>query len=129
MLINQIARSTQLQETELLRLAQNASRHYKLYDIPKRNGEPRRIAHPSRELKAIQRWIVKVIIQRLPIHDAATAYRKGEASELMLNVIVSHFTRTDTTLRIFFHHSGEIMYRHLFNQKVRKLVLFSMKKT
>lgn len=77
MLVKQIARSSQLQEDELLRLAQNASQHYKLYDIPKRNGEPRRIAHPSRELKAIQRWIVKVIIQRLPIHDAATAYRKG----------------------------------------------------
>jgi hypothetical protein len=77
MLINQIARSSQLEADELVRLAQNASQHYKLYDIPKRNGELRRIAHPSRELKAVQRWIVKVIIQRLPIHDAATAYRKG----------------------------------------------------
>ncbi|MBM2291435.1 retron St85 family RNA-directed DNA polymerase [Sulfitobacter pseudonitzschiae] len=77
MLIDQIARSSQLEVDELVRLAQNASQHYKLYNIPKRNGEPRRIAHPSRELKAIQRWIVKVIIQRFPIHDAATAYRTG----------------------------------------------------
>lgn len=77
MLVDQIARSTQLEKSELLRLAQNASQHYKVYTIPKRNGEPRPIAHPSRELKAVQRWIVKVVIQRLPIHDAATAYRKG----------------------------------------------------
>lgn len=77
MLVDQIARSTQLERSELLRLAQNASQHYKVYTIPKRNGEPRPIAHPSRELKAVQRWIVKVVIQRLPIHDAATAYRKG----------------------------------------------------
>ncbi len=77
MLIKQIARSTQLKEEDLRRLASNASSHYKLYDIPKRNGKMRRIAHPSRELKAIQRWIDKVIVQRLPVHDAATAYRKG----------------------------------------------------
>lgn len=77
MLIKQIARSTQLEEEDLQRLALNASSHYKLYDIPKRNGKMRRIAHPSRELKAIQRWIDKVIVQRLPVHDAATAYRKG----------------------------------------------------
>lgn len=77
MLVDQMARSTQLEKSELLRLAQSASQHYKVYTIPKRNGEPRPIAHPSRELKAVQRWIVKVIIQRFPIHDAATAYRKG----------------------------------------------------
>lgn len=77
MLVKQIARSTQLSEDDLHRLAHFASEYYKLYDIPKRNGEPRRIAHPSRELKAIQRWIDKVIIQRFPVHYAATAYRKG----------------------------------------------------
>lgn len=77
MLVDQIVRSTQFEKSELLRLAQNASRHYKVYTIPKRSGERRPIAHPSRELKAVQRWIVKVVIQRLPVHDAATAYRKG----------------------------------------------------
>lgn len=77
MLVDQIAKSTQLEKSDLLRLAQNASKNYKIYTIPKRNGERRPIAHPSRELKAVQRWIVKVVIQRLPIHDAATAYRKG----------------------------------------------------
>lgn len=77
MIIDQISRSTQLKEEELRRLAQTASQNYKLYTIPKRNGELRAIAHPSRELKAIQRWIVKVIISRLAVHDAATAYRLG----------------------------------------------------
>lgn len=77
MLVDQMARSTQLEKRELLRLAQNSSQNYKVYTIPKRNGEPRPIAHPSRELKAVQRWVIKVVIQRFPIHDAATAYRKG----------------------------------------------------
>lgn len=77
MLIRQIARTTQLEEKEIRRLAENASSNYKIYEIPKRNGGKRKIAHPSRELKAVQRWITKVIISRLPVHDAATAYRKG----------------------------------------------------
>ncbi len=77
MLVQRIARSTQLGEDDLLRLAEYASRSYKIYEIPKRGGGFRTIAHPSRELKAIQRWIDKVIIQRFPVHDASTAYRKG----------------------------------------------------
>lgn len=77
MLIQQIARSSQLDESDLHRLVENASQHYKIYEIPKRNGDMRKIAHPSRELKAVQRWITKVIVNRLPVHDAATAYRKG----------------------------------------------------
>jgi hypothetical protein len=35
------------------------------------------IEHPSRELKAIQRWIVQALFSRFPVHEAATAYRKG----------------------------------------------------
>ncbi|MEP3120268.1 MAG: retron St85 family RNA-directed DNA polymerase [Nisaea sp.] len=79
MLIKQIARTTQLSEEELRRIASNASTRYKIYEIPKRGqaGRKRQIAHPSRELKALQRWISRVIFDRLPVHYAATAYRKG----------------------------------------------------
>jgi retron-type reverse transcriptase len=77
MLIKQIARTTRLEEEELRRLADNASRNYKIYEIPKRTGGTRVIAHPSRELKAIQRWITRIVISRLPVHDTATAYKKG----------------------------------------------------
>lgn len=77
MLIEQISRTTRLSELELRRLAENASKHYKIYEIPKRTGGTRVIAHPSRDLKALQRWLTKVVINRLPVHDAATAYRKG----------------------------------------------------
>lgn len=77
MLIQQIAKSTRLEEEELRRLAAGASQRYKIYQIAKRSGGMRTIHHPSRELKALQRWITKVVIARLPVHDAATAYRKG----------------------------------------------------
>jgi len=51
---------------------------YKIYDIEKRNStEKRRIAHPSKELKHIQRIIVKELSETLPVHHCAYAYRDG----------------------------------------------------
>jgi len=77
MLIQQIARTTKLSEQKLRHLAETASRRYKVYLIPKRGHGHREIEHPSREIKALQRWITKVIINRFPVHHAATAYQKG----------------------------------------------------
>jgi hypothetical protein len=77
MLINQIARTTQLEEEKLLYWSVSASRRYKVYTIPKRGQGVRTIEHPSKEIKALQRWITKVVIDRFPVHHAATAYRKG----------------------------------------------------
>jgi retron-type reverse transcriptase len=77
MLIQQIARTTKLDEQELRHLAASANRRYKVYEIPKRNIGMRKIEHPSREIKALQRWIAKVIVGRFPVHHAATAYQKG----------------------------------------------------
>ena len=77
MLINQIARTTQLDVEKLLFWSASASRRYKVYQIPKRGQGTRTIEHPSKEIKALQRWIRKVVIDRFPVHHAATAYRKG----------------------------------------------------
>ncbi len=77
MLIQQIAKTTKLDEQKLRHLAASANRRYKVYLIPKRGHGHRKIEHPSREIKALQRWITKVIINRFPVHHAATAYRKG----------------------------------------------------
>lgn len=57
-------------------LARSASYEYKTYSIPKRTGGNRIIHHPSRRLKALQRWLLKNVISGLPIHDSATAYKK-----------------------------------------------------
>lgn len=77
MLIQLIARTTQIEEEKLRHLAESANRRYKVYHIPKRGHGKRKIEHPSREIKALQRWILRVIIDQFPIHHAATAYHKG----------------------------------------------------
>lgn len=77
MLIELLSRTAKIPESKLLSLSSSASRRYKVYTIPKRTGGDRTIEHPSRELKAIQRWIVGALISRFPLHESATAYRKG----------------------------------------------------
>ncbi|WP_413061539.1 retron St85 family RNA-directed DNA polymerase [Sphingomonas carotinifaciens] len=68
---------TGLSEQDLNRIARTAPRRYKVYEIPKRSGGTREIAQPARELKMLQRIIVSSVLARLPVHDAAKAYRLG----------------------------------------------------
>lgn len=77
MIIEALSRVSKVSEARLLAIAENASARYKTYEIPKRSGGTRTIHHPSKELKAIQRWITKVIIAKLPVHPLATAYEAG----------------------------------------------------
>jgi RNA-directed DNA polymerase len=67
--------STQFVES----LARAASHHYKTYSIPKRTGGFREIHHPSKRLKAVQRWLLANVIEALPVHAAAAAYRRGRS--------------------------------------------------
>lgn len=77
MLIDRLQAQSGLSRSRLLHLSDTASERYKVYTIVKRDGGRRRIAHPSRALKAIQRWINKVLILNFPVHSNATAYKKG----------------------------------------------------
>lgn len=63
---------------ELISIISTAGRRYKTYKIPKRSGNGfRTIAQPAPEVKRIQRIVVEKVIGNWPIHEAATAYRKG----------------------------------------------------
>ncbi len=77
MLLERLQRHTGLSVSQLDRYAQTASKRYRVYTVEKRDGSPRRIEHPSREIKAIQRWLVRALISQLPVHQSATAYAKG----------------------------------------------------
>lgn len=60
---------------EVIKIVQTAPRRYKEYDIPKKHkAGKRRIAHPSAELKLLQRWIIANYLDALPVHPAAMAY-------------------------------------------------------
>ena len=68
---------TGLSEYDIMKIVRNAPKRYKTYPIGKRNGGERIISQPARELKALQRILVDKVLSGLPVHPAATAYRKG----------------------------------------------------
>jgi RNA-directed DNA polymerase len=63
---------------DLQRVINTAPARYKVYGIPKRHGAGVRIiAQPSRELKAIQRYVLHNKLALYPVHEAAMAYCAG----------------------------------------------------
>ncbi len=67
-------------EHELIVLIATAASRYKVHYIEKRGGRGHReIAQPTKEIKFLQRLLVKHELDVLPIHDAAVAYRKGRS--------------------------------------------------
>jgi len=53
-------------------------RYYKKFSIPKSNGKMREIKKPRKDLKGIQAWILRNILDRLNPTIFATAYIKGQ---------------------------------------------------
>ena len=77
MLLERLQKHTGLPRSLLERYAETASKRYRIYQIDKRDGTKRTIEHPSREIKAIQRWLTRALIRSMPVHEAATAYSRG----------------------------------------------------
>ena len=100
MIIEQLQQQTGLTFSQIHRFEETASKRYKIYEIPKRNGGLRTIAHPSRSLKSMQRWISKRVFRYFPIHSCATAYKKG--ASIVQNATAHKDTRY--TLRMDFHN-------------------------
>jgi RNA-directed DNA polymerase len=79
-LVKTLCETLFVEEADLRPFASTASHRYKVYKIPKRNSsKTRTIAHPSKELKFIQRVLVTILEPLLTIQDCAYAYREGRS--------------------------------------------------
>lgn len=77
-LIDKLAERTNLPRESIKRYALTCPRRYKVYSIPKRNGKGIRvIAQPSPPVKALQRELVDILKESMPVHENAMAYREG----------------------------------------------------
>jgi RNA-directed DNA polymerase len=77
-LITRLVEEFPFSEREVIELLQSAPARYKVHTIKKRNGRgTREIAQPTLEVKIIQRWALSEYVERLPVHEAAMAYRRG----------------------------------------------------
>lgn len=76
-LLQELSLKLGLGRRDLLHIISTAPKRYKVYQIPKRRRGTRTIAQPSRELKAIQRYLLENVLSKLPVHAAATGYVEG----------------------------------------------------
>ncbi|MCB9765908.1 MAG: RNA-directed DNA polymerase [Alphaproteobacteria bacterium] len=53
--------------------------HYRRFTIPKRSGGERAIWAPLPKLKAAQRWVLREIVEKLPVHGAAHGFVAGRS--------------------------------------------------
>jgi RNA-directed DNA polymerase len=100
MIIARIARNAGLDAEFLERVISTASFRYKTYVIPKKTGGVREIAHPSKELKFLQRWLVDNVFVGLPVHESVYSYRIGIGIRAHALAHVHH----NYLLRIDFSH-------------------------
>lgn len=98
MLLETLNLQSGMSPSSLARFEATASARYKVYHIPKRDGTLRKIEHPSRELKALQRWLSVFLLQGLPQHPNATAYSKGAS----IRTNASRHLGTKFTIRLDF---------------------------
>lgn len=79
-LLQVLLREVPFEKEELLAIIATASRRYKVYQIPKRDGKSvRTIAQPAPEVKLLQRILHDKVIQYWPVHETATAYISGQS--------------------------------------------------
>lgn len=78
-----VARAVGITEPELAWLAYHRAAagtdHYSRFTIPKKKGGVRVISSPKRKLRVAQGWMLVTILDKLPVHDAAMAFRPGRS--------------------------------------------------
>ena len=75
--VHSMADATSLSAGFLYKLSVRNDKFYRRFDIPKKAGGSRTICSPSREMKAVQAWILRNILEPLTVDQAATAFRRG----------------------------------------------------
>jgi retron-type reverse transcriptase len=76
---------------------------YTRFEIPKRTGGTRTIVAPSDALKALQRRILKRLLNPLPVHPAATGFVRGRSIVHNARPHAGRGAVMNLDLRDFFH--------------------------
>ena len=84
--------------------------HYVSFTVPKRSGGVRTLSSPHRSLARCQEWILRNIIDRVPVHAAAHGFVRGRSTlsgarphvgaDVVLNVDLKDFFPTITFPRV-----------------------------
>jgi len=101
--------------------------HYVTFAIPKRSGGRRLIMAPKRRLKSIQRNLLTLLVEKLPVGDHAHAFRRGRSirtgaephvgKRLVLKLDLKDFFPSVTFARVrglFPLHTPSVSLTHTF---------------
>lgn len=69
----------EIKEEVLYSISNSANSFYRSFYVRKKNGGRRPISAPLPLLLGIQRWILSEILEKIPVHPAAKAYKKGSS--------------------------------------------------
>lgn len=68
-----------IKEVALYSISNSANAFYRTFYVCKKNGGRRQISAPLPTLLEAQRWILSEILQKVSVHPAAKAYKKGSS--------------------------------------------------
>ena len=84
--------------------------HYRTFAIPKKSGGKRYISAPMPQMKSLQEWVLRNILVRMPVHEAAHGFVHGRSiitnaavhtnSEFVLSMDLKDFFPTLTFRRV-----------------------------
>jgi RNA-directed DNA polymerase len=112
--MNELAELLRIDVRQLAVLAFRPERFYRRYRIPKQRGGWRVIHSPNKDLKAVQAWILRNILDKLSTSPHATAYVKGRG---LLDNVRPHMSNRyflSVDIRNFFPSVASLRVRRLF---------------
>jgi retron-type reverse transcriptase len=84
--------------------------HYQRFQIPKKSGGLRLISAPMPRLKRAQEWVLRQLLEKVPLHDAAHGFRRGRSivtnaaphvgADVVVNLDLQDFFPTITYRRV-----------------------------
>ncbi len=78
-----VATALQIETSELAWLCYHRGAtsvdHYNHFTIPKKSGGTRQISSPKKKLRHAQSWLLENVLSKVPVHDAAMAFRAGKS--------------------------------------------------
>ena len=75
--VSDIAAAMHVSKATIYDMSKFSQAFYKVYTIPKKSGQMRTIAQPNYELKAVQGWILRNILEKLFVSQACKGFEKG----------------------------------------------------
>lgn len=112
--IGELAALIRIDAGRLSVLAGRPECFYRTYRIPKKRGGWRSIHSPSKELKAVQAWILRNILNKLSTSSYATAYVNGRRLLDNVSPHVSNRYFLSVDVRDFFPSVRSFRVRQLF---------------